>query len=373
MNKKILLITTSARTLLCFRYHLMKDFVDKGYTVIACAAVDQGAEDVVTRLNKINVKFVPIKFRNTSLNFFYDLKTIYELFSLIRKEKPDLVLSYISKAVIYGSVTAKLAKVKSIYSMITGLGYIFTGATFKNKILKFIVRRMYALALRFNKKVFFQNPDDLNLFIENKIINRSKGVLINGSGVDISYYTYTPVPKQCVFLLIARLLKDKGVYEYIEASKQLKQRYPFVKFRLVGNFYNNPSAISKTEVEGWVNEGVVEYLDFLDNVKPVLENCSVFVLPSFYREGTPRSTLEAMATGRPIITTNAPGCRETVNDGINGYLVPIKDVDSLIVAMEKFILAPKLIEKMGQASRCMAEEKYDIRKVNKTILEVIGI
>jgi glycosyltransferase involved in cell wall biosynthesis len=372
MAKKVLMITSSVRSFINFRYHLIKDFINKGYRVIACATPNHTDKNTFDLLQEIGVKYIPIQIENTGLNLFFDLRTVYNLFRLIKKEQPDLIFNYTIKPVIYGSIAARLAKIDSVYSTITGLGYIFLGDTLKIGVLRLIVKRMYAFTLKFNKKIFFQNPDDLNLFISSKIVDKSKTVLINGSGVDIDYYVSAPFPENCTFLLVARLIKDKGIYEYIKAAQWLKRKYPFVKFKLVGDYDANPSAIDEAEVKCWVTDGIIEYLGFLDNIKLILESSSVFVLPS-YREGLPKVVLEAMASGRPIITTNAPGCRETVVNGKNGYLIPVRNVDKLIEAMEKFILSPELIPKMGWKSRCIAEEKYDVREVNRSIFKVIGI
>lgn len=373
MAKKVLMITSSARSFINFRYHLIKDFINKGYGVIACATPDYADKNTFDLLQEIGVKYVPIRIKNTGLNLFFDLRTIYNLFKLIEKEQPDLVFNYTIKPVIYGSIVAKLAKIDSVYSTITGLGYVFVGNALKVKVLRLIIKRMYAFALKFNKKIFFQNPDDLNLFVNSKIVNKFKAILIKGSGVDIDYYVSAPFPENCTFLLVARLIKDKGIYEYIEATKWLKKKYPFVKFKLAGNYDANPNAIDKAKVNCWVTDGIIEYLGFLDNVKLILESSSVFVLPSYYREGVPKVILEAMASGRPIITTDTPGCRETVVDGKNGYLIPVRNVDKLIEAMEKFILSPKLIPKMGRESRCIAEKDYDVRKVNHSIFKAMNI
>ena len=230
------------------------------------------------------------------------------------------------------------------------------------------------MALKGNTKVFFQNPDDMELFAElNLIRGTEQAVLINGSGVDIEHYREVrPVTEKIVFLLIARLIRDKGLYEYVEAARIIKQHYPEVVFRLVGPFDSNPTAISEATVNQWQGEGVIEYAGETKDVRPYIAGSSVYVLPS-YREGTPRTVLEAMSMGRPIITTDAPGCRETVIHGKNGYLVPVKNLDALVEALERFIANPELIPIMGKESRKIAEEKYDVRKVNATILNTMGL
>ena len=283
-----------------------------------------------------------------------------------------MVLSYRIKPVIYASLAARCGGVSHIYSVITGVGYVFIGDGLKIKSVRFLVKCLYKIALKFNKKVFFQNPDDSDLFVNNKLLKKDKAFLVNGSGVDLNEYFPKPFPDGLVFFLGTRLIKDKGVYEYIEAVRRLKKKYPDIRFLLAGDLASNPTSLSREELDELVAEGFVEYLGLVDNISETLAKVSVFVLPS-YREGTPRAVLEAMASGRPVITTDAPGCKETVVDGVNGYLVPVKAVDALVEAMEKFILNPGLIDKMGKESRKMAEEKYDVNKVNESILTTMNI
>lgn len=228
------------------------------------------------------------------------------------------------------------------------------------------------------KKVFFQNPDDQMLFKKMGILKDSvSSFVVNGSGVNVFEYAVKPFPTNNnlptpKFLLIARLLGDKGIREYAQAAKIIKNKHPQIQFDLVGWIDDNPNAIRQDELDGWISEGLFHYWGKLSDVKPAIAASSIYVLPS-YREGTPRTVLEAMAMGRPIITTNAPGCRETVIDGYNGYLIPIKSVSELANAMEKFILNPELIYKMGAASRKFAEEKFDVNAVNQTMLSEMGI
>ena len=297
---------------------------------------------------------------------------IFSLFFLFRSLKPDVILTYTIKPVIYGSIAAKLFGVSRIYAMIEGLGYAFIGDDLRSRFINIIVKILYYLSLKANQNVFFLNPDDRDLFIKLRLSNDAQAVLINGIGVDLDYYKPEPFPENLSFLLIARLLKDKGIREYVEAARNIKQKYPKISFRLVGWMDDNPASVSKNELDTWVKQGIVKYLGKLSDVRPAIAASSVYVLPS-YREGTPRTVLEAMAMGRPIITTDAPGCRETVQHGKNGFLVPIKNVSVLVSAMENFIQQPELIETMGLASREIAVEKYDVRKVNTVILKTMGL
>lgn len=293
-----------------------------------------------------------------------DLKTFFDLKNVFQVYRPDVCLLYNIKPVLYGSLAARVVRVPRIFSMITGAGYVFGDSSIQQRLLKTLVLPFYKLALSGNTKAFFQKPDDQELFLREGLVSETgQCVLINGSGVDTEYYwEVPPITDKIVFLLIARLISEKGVYEYVEAARVIKKNYPNAIFRLLGPFDSNPTSISKGQVEMWHNEGAIEYLGATRDVRPFIAESSVFVLPS-YREGTPRTVLEAMSMGRPIITTDAPGCRETVIDGRNGYLVPVRDVDALVEAMERFVLNPEIIPVMGRESRRIAVDKYDVRKV----------
>jgi len=233
---------------------------------------------------------------------------------------------------------------------------------------------LYRRALRQNRSVFFQNPDDLDQFDRLRLLrSRSQAVLVNGSGVDLDHFRpLPPVVNPPVFLLMARLYREKGIREFVAAARLVKERYPQTRFCLVGSIDSNPSAILPVELEAWKAEGVIEHTPWVDDVRPFLAACSVYVLPS-YREGTPRTVLEAMAVARPTITTDAPGCRETVVDGENGFLVPVKDAQAVAQAMERFILNPELIGRMGRCARTIAEQKYDVHDVNRIMVKVMGL
>ena len=369
---KVVVISAFAPSLINFRGLLLEAMVNSGHEVIACAP--SSPQDVIRALAKMGVSYREISLQRTGTNPGQDVKTFFELKNLFHQLAPDIVLCYNIKPVIYGSLAARYARVPNLFSMVTGVGYAFGESSFKQRLIGAIVQPLCRVALKGNTKVFFQNPDDMELFAElNLIRGTEQAVLINGSGVDIEHYREVrPVTEKIVFLLIARLIRDKGLYEYVEAARIIKQHYPEVVFRLVGPFDSNPTAISEATVNQWQGEGVIEYAGETKDVRPYIAGSSVYVLPS-YREGTPRTVLEAMSMGRPIITTDAPGCRETVIHGKNGYLVPVKNLDALVEALERFIANPELIPIMGKESRKIAEEKYDVRKVNATILNTMGL
>lgn len=373
MMPSFLLIASFPDSLILFRGSLIDALLNNGIDVHV-AAPDIGPDSTVRRaLEAKRVTVHEISLRRTGMNPAADLKTTWGLYRLMRKIRPDVVLSYTIKPVIYGSLAAWMALVPQRYALITGLGYTFISEGERGSLLR-LVRRLYSFSLRRVHNVVFQNPDDEALFRELGIMSPlTPSCVVNGSGVDIADYPDSPLPKSEVcFLLIARLLGDKGIREYIEAARQVRAKFPQAAFLLVGWIDANPNSITQHELDTWIEEGVVEFLGRLDDVRPAIANASVYVLPS-YREGTPRTVLEAMAMGRAVITTDAPGCRETVIDGHNGYLVPVKSVDMLAAVMCRFIEQPELIALMGRRSRELAEQKYDVNKVNYTLMQAMGL
>ena len=379
---KFLIIASYPDSLTNFRGPLIKALINSGCVVHAAAPglSPDSAHGAV--LIAMGVVIHEVHLQRTGTNPMADLRSFLALVSLIRRLKVEAVLGYTIKPVIYGTLAASLAGVPCRFALVTGLGYSFqqessSGISLRTAI-RSVVRKLYRLSLKQAHVVFFQNPDDQALFLQQGILSAStRSVVVNGSGVDIHQYAVSAIPagrmgSGTTFLLIARLLGDKGVREYVEAARRMKVRYPGTVFRLVGWIDENPNAIRDRELNDWVAEGVVEYLGRLSDVRPAIADCTVYVLPS-YREGTPRTVLEAMAMGRPIITTDAPGCRETVIDSDNGFLVPVKAVDELVSAMAKFVLCPVLVDKMGRRSREIAESKFDVNAVNAVMLREMGI
>jgi len=369
---RVLILGGIAESLIKFRGALIQEMVAAGHQVIACAP--RASQEVRDALIDMGVIYKAIDLDRTGMKPLQDIRTLFQLVKLFNAVKPEMFFGYTIKPVIYGSIAARLVGVPNIYSMISGLGYAFTKTGFKSRLVGVIARWLYRLALSFNQKVFFQNPDNIQLITKMGIIkNYEKAVLVNGSGVDIDYFRPAPTPSTLSFLLVARLIKDKGVYEYAEAARIIKQSYPEVKFSLVGFIDSNPSAISEQDLNSWIDNGIIDYLGYLHDVRPAISASSVYVLPSFYPEGTPHSVLEAMAMAKPIITTDMPGCRETVVNGENGFLIPVKDIAALVAAIKIFIQEPTKIELMGQASRRIAEERYDVHKVNAIILKAMRL
>lgn len=370
MKPTIVLIASYPQSLINFRLALMQEFLALGYRVLAIAPHDPVVEK---KLAAFNIHYLSIPLERNGLNPLSDLILCNTLRKILQVEKPNIVFSYTIKPIIYGSIAAKLAGIKHIYSMITGTGYVFLDHNLKSRFVGFIARKLFRLALHFNTLVYFQNTDNLAFFKEKKIISQQKSTaVINGSGVDCQAFSPTPQPTDISFLMIARLLYDKGIREYIAAARRIKQYYPAISCKLAGWIDTNPNSITQQELNSWIQEGIIEFLGQLTDVRHAIADASVYVLPS-YHEGTPRTVLEAMAMGRPIITTDAPGCKETVVSQKNGFCIPVKDANALYQAMEFFLLSPDKIHPMGQASRDLAVEKYDVNKVNHHILSAMGL
>ncbi|MCX7124326.1 MAG: glycosyltransferase family 4 protein, partial [Gammaproteobacteria bacterium] len=362
---KIVIIAGFSPSIINFRKDLIIAFLKHAEVTVFAPRHDDETEKMITDLG---VNYQRILLKPQSINPFQELKTRRDLIKLLKMYSPDVVFSYTVKPVIWGSLAAKKTGVKKIYSMVEGLGYAFTDMhSLKRLLIKKIEIWLYRKALACNDAVFFLNPDDGEFFRALKIFPlNAKSIILNGIGVDLSYYKYSiSRVKPIRFLLIARLLIDKGIVEYVNAAKFIKEKYPVVEFHLVGYVDNNPAAIPQSILDRWIREKSVIFHGKLADVRPVIREASVYVLPSFYREGMPRSILEAMSMGRAIITTDAAGCRETVIDGCNGFLIPVKNVDALVAAMTKMIENPELIKTMGVASRQLAEKKYDVHQVNR--------
>jgi glycosyltransferase involved in cell wall biosynthesis len=375
MKKAVFLLVASfPDSLIKFRGPLIEALREAGCQVHVAVPGLSGDSDIASRLSELGVQVHDIPLQRTGMNPVKDLSALFALRKLMRQIHVDYVLGYTIKPVIYGSLAAWMVGVKNRFALITGLGYAFTGAaTGLRKVLRTLIQQLYRFSLSRNRLVFFQNPDDEALFRQLSLLKPAiPSRVVNGSGVDVAEYTVAALPEKPSFLLIARLLGDKGVREYAQAAALVKQRFPNVMFRLVGWIDDNPDAISQVELDAWIAAGTVEFLGKLSDVRPAISESSVYVLPS-YREGTPRTVLEAMAMGRAVITTDAPGCRETVVDGDNGYLVPVQDVSALAAAMIKLVESPARVAAMGTRSRQMAEDKYDVHKVNAVMLREIGL
>ena len=363
---KIIIVSAVTKSLVNFRGDLIKELSNRGHQIVAVAP-DTGYEKDLLDIGA-QYRYLPIS-RN-GMNPFEDIALYFKMKKLFIDEKADVILTYLIKPVVYGSLAAKAVGVKHIFSMITGLGYIFSDNSIKAKILRFITVFLYKKALRVCENVFFQNSDDINDFVNMKIIEHKKCVLVNGSGVNMDNYKPYSLPNKNCFLMICRLIRDKGVMEYLQAANIVKGQYPDAVFNLLGPMDTNPNGLKEHELASYLNENV-HYLGESEDVRPFIQQCRFFVLPSYYREGIPRTLLEAMAMRRPIITTLAPGCKETVEDEKNGFLIPVKNVDAIVEKMVWMIEHPSECEKMAEESFVLCKEKFDVVKINQIILRII--
>ena len=372
MSETVLVIASFPESIVAFRGQMILSMQKAGACVHVAAPLLLQIDESKNVLESLGVVIHEIPLERTGTGLLRDLGLFFHLCHLMWKIRPNVVLSYTIKPVIYGSLAAWTTRVSRKYALITGLGYFFTGS--ERSVLGSLVRRLYGYAVRKADKVFFQNDDDRFLFVEEGLLTAdAQTVVVNGSGVDTDEFSETPLPDGPPhFLLISRLLGNKGVREFAGAARTICIKNPEVRFSLVGWIDDNPDAISQAELDAWISDGPIAFLGRLDDVRPAIADTSVYVLPS-YREGTPRTVLEAMAMGRAVITTDAPGCRETVIDGENGFLVPTHSVNGLVAAMQKFIDDPNLARTMGKRSREIAEEKYDVHKVNAVMLREMGI
>ena len=371
----VALIVPYAPAVPLFRRPLLKELAGRGFTSLVYAPDwTEALEKALEQERGVRALHYPLK--RTSISPLADLKTLLSLAVSLAHSQPHLVLTFQPKPNVYGILAAALARVPLRAAVVEGLGFAFTPGedTLKKRLVRAVLKVLYRLSFAFAHKVFFLNPDDLKEFVSQGLVRPEKAVLLGGIGVPLEEWPPAPPHLEpLTFTLIARLLKEKGVREFAEAARRVKAKHPEARFLLIGPLDTNPGAIPEEEVRSWVGEGVLEWIPWTDDVRPYLRQTSVYVLPSSYREGVPRSTQEALAMARPVITTDAPGCRETVVDGVNGFLVPPRDPEALAEAMERFIQDPSLVEQMGWESRKLAEERFDAYKINARLLSELGI
>jgi glycosyltransferase involved in cell wall biosynthesis len=351
---------------------MIQAFRRAGHEVLVCAPGLTGTE-VEATLHEWGVDTRSVPLERQGINPFQDLRTLWSLYRTFREWDTEAVFSYNAKPVVYGSVAGRLAGARP-YAMMTGLGYAFTVSTWRAQVVRAAMVALYRVAYESCEAVIFQNPDDRALMRDCGALPASaETAIVGGSGVDTEDFQPVPLPDRPVFLCVARLLAEKGIREYVEAARRVKTRHPEARFLLAGGVDDVvPDSVTRDELEVWEQEGTIEYLGYLDDVREGLADAAICVLPS-YREGTPRSVLEALSMGRPVITSDAPGCRETVEPGENGWLVPPRTVDDLAEAMSWMIDHPERWDEMGRASRQLALERFDVDVVNASIVEVMGL
>ena len=374
---KIIIIGTVASSILGFRADLIKALLAKNYTIYAFTS-DYTKEELI-KIEALGAIPITYELNRGGINPFADIKSTYELSKKIKNISPDLVFSYFSKPVIFGTLAAKLAKVPRVIGMLEGLGYTFTEqpnhASKKTQVIKKVQILLYKLALPQLDKIIFLNPDDPKDLLDKHDIRVKEVAVLGGIGLNLEDYPYSNVyPDIPTFIFVARLLAEKGIHDYIAAAKIVKDSYPEAKFIVLGTIDKEAlGALTEAELERFTKANIVEYPGHVNNVPEWIANSSVFVLPSYYREGVPRSTQEAMAIGRAVITTDVPGCRETVVDGVNGFLVEKWNPQALAEKMIYFIEHPEQIAIMGYESYKIAQDKFDADKVNKRLIDMLGL
>ena len=367
-KRKIVISSNTSWYLYNFRRGLIKALKDRDYEVILISPKDNNYSK---RLEDLGCKHYNIKLDNKGTNPVRDIGLMYQFYKLFIRIEPNLLLLFTIKPNIYGGIVGKILNIPTI-NVISGLGTVFLN----DKITSQIARWLYKVSFSGNR-VLFENLDDREEFIRQNLINRNQATIIPGSGIDTTLFkpklNLKRENENITFLLIARLIKDKGIVEYIEAIRIVKERYPNAQFKILGSFYfDNPSSISEDEINSWVAEGLIEYLGYTDAVLEEIERVDCIVLPS-YREGLSRVLLEAGSMSKPIITTDVAGCREVVKDNYNGFLVPPKDSKSLAIAIEKMIeLSKKDRDIMGLLGRLKVINEFEEKIVVERYLSAIS-
>ena len=374
-NKKIVLIGTAASSTINFRSDLIKELQQNSYKVYVFSSEYTSQElEAIQSLGSIPMTY---KLNRSGLNPIADIKSTLALANEIRKIKPDLVFCYFSKPVIFGTLAAKLARVPKVIGMLEGLGYTFTeqprSISRKTKLIKKAQIYLYKLALPQLDKLIFLNPDDPKDLLRKHNIKVKQAEILGGIGLNLSDYSFSnDYPKDITFIFVARLLAEKGIHDYIAAAKIVKDSYPEIKFVVLGAVDKEAlGALRDSELKQVVENDIIQYPGHVNNVAEWIAKSSVFVLPSYYREGVPRSIQEAMAIGRAVITTDVPGCRETVVNGVNGFLVEKWNPQALAEKMTYFIENPEQVAIMGNKSYKIAQEKFDANEVNERLLSIL--
>lgn len=357
-----------------FRGALLADMRRNGHKVIAVAPDDNPEVREKLAANGIDFRVIPMQ--RAGKNPFSDLWLLLNYLWLMTREKPDLVLAYTQKPIVYGGLAARILCIPRFYALMSGLGHVFGSSGQVDTVFRLIVAKLYREAVRWARAIFVFNANDREDMLRLGIISPEQNVIqVPGSGVDVDHFAFTPpVQSPTSFVLIARLMRDKGIYEFAEAAKLVSADHPNCKFSILGHIDSeNPTGLTVAKCERLAQRYPVRFIPGTKDIRPFLSSASVFVLPSYYREGLPRTILEAMAMGRPVITTDMPGCRDPIEEGGNGFLVPPRDTAALAEAMLRFVKKPALLEQMGRRSRELAEETYDVRKVNRLLLSEMDL
>ncbi|EQB05471.1 glycosyl transferase [Sphingobium quisquiliarum P25] len=371
---KVVILSSLSWSLINFRGALIARMVAEGHDVVACAPDEE--PEVLRKLADMGVRFRRTPMARAGTNPLHDARTLLHYLRLFRAERPDVVIAYTQKPIIYGGMAARLIGRRRFFAIMSGLGYVFSDEARQRRWLRAAVSRLYRIGVRRAACIFVFNGDDHGDMLANGIVTPGQRVMqVPGSGIDVRHFAQAPLPGgPFTFLLVGRLMRDKGVGEYVEAARLIRRKRKDVRFLLLTRpETENPTGYTAADLRQWREEGLIELLPETRDVRPFLASAHVFVLPSYYREGLPRTILEALATGRAVITTDMPGCREPVRPGVNGLLVPPRDAAALAAAMERLLSDPGLMESMGQAARRAAVEIYDVDKVNAMLIDAMGL
>ena len=366
---RILVVSPKNKTVFNFRGDLIRDMIARGHEVIVTGPNRDFVDDVLALGVSEFVEAAMVK-DNTSITG--DLAYLKKLVQIMKEKKPDLVFGYTIKPVIYGSLAAKIAGVPHIYAMVTGLGRVYASGGLKARAVRLVTKVLYKQAFRACRKVIFQNGDDIAQLVSEGYLPREKTVQVNGSGVNMERFTRTELPEKPVFLMVSRIIREKGVMEFCEAARMVKKNCPDAGFVLLGGLDVSIGALKKEDIQPYIDDGSIEFPGEVKDPVAFYQNASVFVLPSYYREGLPRTLLEALSCGRPIITTDWPGCREPVEDGVNGYMIPVKDAERLAQRMETLAMDRELMVRMAQAAWETCRDRFEVGIINAQMRDAIG-
>ena len=367
--KKFIIISPRNKSIYNFRGDLIKDIIKKEYEVVAIGPTD----DYLDEIQKLGCRFIKVGLQKDKVSILSDIKYFCKLRKVIKNEKPDVVFSFTMKPVVYGSLAAKTCGVKRIYALVPGLGRLYASNGFKTRIVRFISKILYKFSFKCCRRVIFQNNDDINQLLKLKVIRKEKAVKVDGSGVNMERFLYSPNPLNDSFIMASRIIREKGIIEYCKAAEIVKKKYPKAKFTLLGGYDSSIGALKPDDLAYYIEKKIIDYPGEVKDVVPFYQEHMCFVLPSYYREGLPRTILEAISIGRPVITTDWTGCRDAIEDGINGFLIPIKNCEILAKKMVWMIENHNGVKKMSNTNHEKCAKIYDVNVVNKKMLSIMEI
>lgn len=367
---KIVIAASYGPSLIKFRGNLIKKWVSRGHDVV-CISIEP-AEEMAEQIKQLGASYYCVAGDRTGTSVFGGFKMISDYKKAFDEIKPDLVFLYMSKPIAFGGIAAIQCKIKRIAVFQTGLEIAFYSKGLKNYLLRILLKTIYKYVQKHCETVFFMCHEDERKMLEWGLVKKEQVCYVDGSGVDMSHFVKSKLPEAPIVLMIARLVWSKGIREYIEAAKIIKPKYPNAEFLLVGGMDENSEALKQDEIDLLQKEKIIKYYGYQDDVRPYLDMCSIFVLPS-YHEGKGTSILEAQAVGRPVITTTAPGCSETVIDGYNGYLVPPKDGKALAEKILNLVENAAKREEMAENAYAFCKKTFDVNIINNNICERLEI